>query len=191
MTNVSIADFAIPVTFNASLSTRRVYFPICFAGHDVAKILQKELAEPVAETLVNLVFSENALEKLMTMNGIGKVNASSIINWFKENIKEYTDLCAELNIQPEKENASDKTDLSGKIFVITGTLTGYPNRKALKEEIESRGGKVAGSISSKTTYLIKMIFRLLLVKIRKQKNLVFLLSLKKPLRLFKKKGETA
>ena len=123
-------------------------------GHDVAKILQKELAEPVAETLVNLVFSENALEKLMTMNGIGKVNASSIINWFKENIKEYTDLCAELNIQPEKEDASDKTDLSGKIFVITGTLTGYPNRKALKEEIESRGGKVAGSISSKTTYLI-------------------------------------
>ena len=62
-------------------------------GHDVAKILQKELAEPVAETLVNLVFSENALEKLMAMNGIGKVNASSIINWFKKNIKEYTDLC--------------------------------------------------------------------------------------------------
>lgn len=123
-------------------------------GQDVAKILQKELAEPVAETLVNLVFSENALEKLMAMNGIGKVNASSIINWFKKNIKEYTDLCAELNIQLEKENASDETDLSGKIFVITGTLTGYPNRKALKEEIERRGGKVAGSISSKTTYLI-------------------------------------
>jgi len=123
-------------------------------GHDVAKILQKELAEPVAETLVNLVFSENALEKLMAMNGIGKVNASSIINWFKKNIKEYIDLCAELNIQLEKENASDETDLSGKIFVITGTLTGYPNRKALKEEIERRGGKVAGSISSKTTYLI-------------------------------------
>ena len=123
-------------------------------GHDVAKILQKELAEPVAETLVNLIFSENALEKLMAMNGIGKVNASSIINWFKKNIKEYTDLCAELNIQLEKENASDETDLSGKIFVITGTLTGYPNRKALKEEIERRGGKVAGSISSKTTYLI-------------------------------------
>ena len=38
--------------------------------------------------------------------------------------------------------------------MITGTLTGYPNRKTLKEEIESRGGKVAGSISSKTTYLI-------------------------------------
>lgn len=38
--------------------------------------------------------------------------------------------------------------------MITGTLTGYPNRKALKEEIERRGGKVAGSISSKTTYLI-------------------------------------
>ena len=48
-----------------------------------------------------------------------------------------TDLCAELNIQPEKENASDKTDLSGKIFVSAGTLTGYPNRKALKEEIKN------------------------------------------------------
>ncbi len=44
-----------------------MHFSIPGVGHDVAKILQKELAEPVAETLVNLVFSENALEKLMTM----------------------------------------------------------------------------------------------------------------------------
>ena len=54
----------------------------------------------------------------------------SLIQDNKGNVyKEYTDLCAELNIQLEKENASDETDLSGKIFVITGTLTGYPNRR--------------------------------------------------------------
>lgn len=45
-------------------------------------------------------------------------------------------------------------DLSGKVFVITGTLIHYANRDELKEIIESMGGKVSGSISSKTNYLI-------------------------------------
>ena len=39
-------------------------------------------------------------------------------------------------------------------FVITGSLNTYPNRDALKAEIEAEGGKVAGSVSAKTTYLI-------------------------------------
>ena len=39
-------------------------------------------------------------------------------------------------------------------FVITGSLETYPNRDALKEEIEANGGKVAGSVSAKTSYLI-------------------------------------
>ena len=44
--------------------------------------------------------------------------------------------------------------LQGQTFVITGSLQFYPNRNACKEEIERLGGKVAGSVSSKTTYLV-------------------------------------
>ena len=45
-------------------------------------------------------------------------------------------------------------NLSGLTFVITGSLEHYGNRNELKEEIENRGGKVAGSVSAKTTALI-------------------------------------
>ena len=44
--------------------------------------------------------------------------------------------------------------LAGMTFVITGSLTHYANREALKREIEAAGGKVAGSVSAKTAYLI-------------------------------------
>lgn len=49
---------------------------------------------------------------------------------------------------------SPKQDLAGKTFVITGSLELYANRNELKKEIESRGGKVSGSVSKKTSYLI-------------------------------------
>mgnify|MGYP003244603541 FL=1 len=44
--------------------------------------------------------------------------------------------------------------MAGKTFVITGSLELYANRNELKKEIESRGGKVSGSVSKKTSYLI-------------------------------------
>ena len=44
--------------------------------------------------------------------------------------------------------------LAGKTFVITGSLNHFPNRNALKELIESRGGKTTGSVTSRTSYLI-------------------------------------
>ena len=53
-----------------------------------------------------------------------------------------------------EETSTNKQDLAGKIFVITGKLESYRNRDALKAEIEARGGKVAGSVSKNTSYLI-------------------------------------
>ena len=54
----------------------------------------------------------------------------------------------------EKSAVSEEQDLAGKTFVITGSLNTYANRDELKAEIESRGGKVAGSVSKNTSYLI-------------------------------------
>ena len=52
------------------------------------------------------------------------------------------------------KNVKVEQDLTGKIFVITGKLESYPNRDVLKAEIEARGGKVSGSVSKNTSYLI-------------------------------------
>ena len=54
----------------------------------------------------------------------------------------------------KKEESKTEQILEGKTFVVTGSLDHFDNRKQLKEEIEQMGGKVTGSVSKKTDYLI-------------------------------------
>lgn len=122
------------------------------AGHDVAKILESHLADPKAENLLSLTRRKDAYAVLTSYEGIGDVTADAIIQWFWWHADEYQHLCHELTIV-EEENTNEQ-DLVGKVFVITGKLESYPNRDALKSEIEARGGKVAGSVSKNTSYLI-------------------------------------
>lgn len=93
-------------------------------------------------------------EEYVTIEGIGDIIAKEIVKYFKDenNISLIKELVSELNIVIE-ENDSEQ-DLEGKTFVITGSLNNFANREELKELIEKRGGKVAGSVSSKTSYLI-------------------------------------
>ena len=63
------------------------------------------------------------------------------------------DLLSELTLDESFEQTEDQI-FEGKTFVITGSLEHYENRDALKAVIEERGGKVAGSVSKKTNYLI-------------------------------------
>ncbi len=93
-------------------------------------------------------------EELCLAEDIGTVTAESIAAFFasETNRAEIADLLSVLNIEKESETASQT--LAGKTFVITGSLTHFPNREALKAKIEAAGGKVAGSVSAKTTALI-------------------------------------
>ncbi len=122
------------------------------AGHDVAKILESHLQEPKEENLLLLARRRDAFMLLTSYDGIGSVTADSIIQWFRDHADEYRRLCQELTIM--KPAAQTKQDLTGKVFVITGKLESYQNRDALKSEIEARGGKVSGSVSKNTSYLI-------------------------------------
>ena len=90
----------------------------------------------------------------MQIDQIGDVLAKSITDYFQneKNKKIVDDLLEE--IQFEEENNTQEETLSGMTFVITGSLNQYENRDALKKEIEEKGGKVAGSVSSKTSFLI-------------------------------------
>lgn len=122
------------------------------AGHDVAKILDAHLKNPKAENLLSLTRRRDAYTVLTSYEGIGDITADAIIQWFWWHADEYQRLCQELTIV--EENNTKEQDLAGKIFVITGKLESYPNRDALKAEIEARGGKVSGSVSKNTSYLI-------------------------------------
>ena len=94
-------------------------------------------------------------EELAEADGIGAVLAKAWTEYFsaEKNNRMVDRLLAELTI--EKEQAEEEEQIfKGKTFVITGSLNHFSNRKELQELIESKGGKAAGSVSAKTSYLI-------------------------------------
>lgn len=93
--------------------------------------------------------------ELVKIDGIGSVIAGDIVKYFADETKKNNalGLAAELNLIPE-EKADLSSDIAGKTFVITGSVEHFANRNEIKALIESLGGKVAGSVSSKTDYLI-------------------------------------
>lgn len=93
-------------------------------------------------------------DDLLEIEGIGEVLANSIADFFRseKNIENVESLRKILKFEKEESGGGDK--LSGKVCVITGSLQHFSNRNELKELIEKNGGKVSGSVSSKTNYLI-------------------------------------
>lgn len=85
--------------------------------------------------------------------GIGDTLINSLDNYFEKRCSDILKLSKEF-IFESKGNRHTNDSLKGLTFVITGSLNHYANRDELKSEIESYGGKVSGSISSKTSYLI-------------------------------------
>ncbi len=98
---------------------------------------------------------EASEEELCQIEQIGEVTAAGIRAWFDnaENARQLDELLAVLDLEKASDDNAEK-DLDGLTFVVTGSLTHFPNRDALKTEIEKRGGKVSGSVSARTTALI-------------------------------------
>lgn len=124
--------------------------PLC--GFDVAKRLLskytfKELMETAKTSLFDDVFA--------SIDGIGPEKSAKFVNWFKDdkNYLKVSNLLKELDVK-EVEVAEVGTKCAGQTFVITGDVYHYKNRNELKAYIESQGGKVTGSVSKSTTYLI-------------------------------------
>ena len=94
-------------------------------------------------------------DELISINNIGQVMADDIIEYFsdKHNINIIYDLINEIDLR-QVWSLSENKNISGKTFVITGSLNHFVNRKALQVSIENMGGKVAGSISKNTDFLI-------------------------------------
>ncbi|HCX62968.1 MAG TPA: DNA ligase (NAD(+)) LigA [Clostridiales bacterium] len=99
---------------------------------------------------------ENATyEELIEISGIGNVMAKAYVEFFgnDRNEKIVHDLLDEVTIEKAEENNAAQL-FESLTFVITGSVEQFKNRDELKDVIEERGGKVTGSVTSKTNYLI-------------------------------------
>lgn len=96
-------------------------------------------------------------EELTAVDGIGEVLADAWIQFFvdEKNNQMVDRLMEELTIEAAPKEEGERTELfEGLVFVITGSVEHFKNRKEVQEIIESRGGKVTGSVTAKTSYLI-------------------------------------
>ena len=103
-----------------------------------------------------LKITEAKEEDFVAIDGVGPVIAKEMANYFslEANQAMLSRLTKEVHFkQTEKVDTSD-SPIEGKTFVITGDVHHYDNRKALSAHIETLGGKVTGSVSKKTDYLI-------------------------------------
>ena len=94
-------------------------------------------------------------EELDEIPGVGDVIAKAYVDYFadEEHRDVFRRLLEEVHI-PKEEETADSQKFAGVNFVITGSVEHFANRAEVKEEIEKRGGKVTGSVTSKTNYLI-------------------------------------
>lgn len=140
-------------------------------GLSNAKVLVKAAAKALSERYANdtailkpVEFAKECLkwvmecdkEELTQIQGIGPVLAQALQDYFEKeaNRNEIEELLKEISFVGIEAEQSTPQDMQQMTFVITGSVQHFKNRGELKNVIEERGGKVAGSVSSKTTYLI-------------------------------------
>lgn len=90
------------------------------------------------------------------LDDFGSAMRTSMARFYLDNLEVIEEVANELIFENSTSNivTDDTKDLSGKTFVITGSLNQFPNRDVAKEEIELHNGKVSGSVSAKTDYLV-------------------------------------
>lgn len=95
------------------------------------------------------------MEELSEIDGIGEVIAKAFVDYFSDEKKNtmFDNLLKEVHIVREEIDEAEQT-LDGQTFVVTGSLNHFGSRNELKDLIEKKGGKVAGSVSAKTVCLI-------------------------------------
>ena len=124
--------------------------PMC--GIDVCKRLLS--AYPIND-LIQAAIDTTQSDFFAHISGIGPEKSASFVNWFQseKNQEMVKRLLQELNVSQTSSQPQGKK-CEGMTFVITGDVHHYKNRNELKAYIESQGGRVAGSVSGSTNYLI-------------------------------------
>ena len=119
------------------------------ASKDIAKYCKGSI-----DTFCDIMANGNKREFLL-IDGFGQTMLESLNNWYENHWIDFLALKSEFIFKEETEQKNTGgVDLSGLTFVITGSLNHFTNRDALVDKITSLGGKVSGSVSAKTSYLI-------------------------------------
>lgn len=128
---------------------------IDFVGRTASKAICKHFKYDVVKTL------NASMSELLTIEGIGKEIAGSYVQWFANPLNQemFEDLMSEVNLViPEEPKAAPvsagKPGINRKTIVITGDVKHFTNRNALKAWVEEHGGKLTGSVSKNTDYLV-------------------------------------
>ena len=130
-------------------------------GKDLSKKLAKFWHDDIKEfnSFMTSGTYEELKNRLTAIDGVGEEKAFNVAKWIKKTINDpdmlnkYCALVDELNF-PEAANETADSSLDGLTFVITGAVHDYKNRDEFKASVEARGGKVAGSVSTKTSFLV-------------------------------------
>lgn len=123
----------------------------------LGNLASKDIAEFCGNNFNSFVgaLTEGGKDAFTSINGIGEALGKSIINYWNKHNEEIMDLAQEFTFsKDEKIEKVENDKINGKVFVVTGSVNHYKNRNELKADIEKNGGKVTGSVTSKTDYLI-------------------------------------
>ena len=142
---------AIENSRNATLDRFIYSLSIPLIGRSTSKDISKYCNNSIDEFAFIM---ENTSLEFASIDGVGISATTSLDDWWNKNRDIFYELAEEFVFSNKKENDNISVDLSGKIFVITGSLTHYKNRDELVSVIEELNGKVSGSVSAKTSYLI-------------------------------------
>jgi len=123
-------------------------------GLSNAKMIVKAFKGEDNNDTIRKILNAN-VEELTSIDGVGEVIASGFVRFFSKeaNLNLFNRLLDELELEEVVDNQVSDI-LQGKVLVVTGTVNIFPNRNAIKELVETLGGKVTGSVTSKTDYLI-------------------------------------
>lgn len=119
----------------------------------IGKSASKDIANHCQNDIEAFVGLMNEDYDFTVIDGFGTEMQKSLSSWWSDNRNEFMELLKEFEFESTYEVVTDKK-LEGLTFVITGSLINFGNRTELQNLIESKGGKVSGSISVKTSYLI-------------------------------------
>ncbi|MGM9940385.1 MAG: NAD-dependent DNA ligase LigA [Bulleidia sp.] len=125
---------------------------IPLVGQDVAKRL---LGAYPLDQLVDQAVNTKDEGIFSSIDGIGPEKSTSFVRWFQDetNLRDYRDLIGQITVEATQLSPKGNR-CEGLTFVVTGDVHHYKNRNELKAYIESQGGKVTGSVSKSTDFLI-------------------------------------
>lgn len=119
----------------------------------IGKSASKDITNHCQNDIEAFVGLMNEDYDFTVIDGFGTEMQKSLSGWWSDNRNEFIELLKEFEFESTYEVVTDKK-LEGLTFVITGSLINFGNRTELQNLIESKGGKVSGSVSAKTSYLV-------------------------------------